>query len=313
MGKKVLITGATSYIAAALIKRILSNNIYSDIYAVIRPDSPNRRKVPEDDRIHLIELEMSEYKKLLFLKTAEIDIWYHFAWEGVRGAAREDDMLQKQNQLAAMECINCAAAMEVPCFIGIGSQAEYGEARERMHEKLPPAPTTAYGKAKVQACDYGVKACRGTKTRFIWARIFSIYGRGENKNTLLMSAIENMSKDLPIALSPCEHLWNYIYLEDAAQALYLLGDCLATAGIYNIASDDTRILKEFVLELKELLSSESVLEFGAISYGDKIPYGIHPDIEKIKKELNWKPKYSFKRGVDEIRKDWGRPAMKSQV
>lgn len=305
MGKKALITGATSYIAVALIKRILSNNIYSDVYAVIRPNSPNRRKIPRDDRIHLIELKMSEYKKLLFLKTAEIDVWYHFAWEGVRGTAREDGTMQKQNQLASMDCINCAVAMEIPCFIGIGSQAEYGEVRERMHEELLPAPTTAYGKAKMQVCNYGIKVCQRTKTRFVWARIFSVYGCGENKNTLLMSAIEKMSKDLPIALSPCEHLWNYIYLEDAVQALYLLGDCSATAGIYNIASDDTRALKEFVLELKELLSSNSVLEFGAISYGEKIPYGIQPDIEKIKRELNWKPRYSFKQGVAEIRKNWG--------
>lgn len=300
MGKRVLITGATSYLAVALIRKILSEDTDMDIYAVVRPHSANLGRVPTDSRIHLTELSMSQYDRLASLAPDGIRTWYHFAWEGVRGAAREDAALQEQNRLGAVSCIDSALALRVPVFIGIGSQAEYGNISGKIKESQPPAPDTAYGKKKLQVCEYGRRACEGSFTRFLWVRIFSVYGLGEHPGTLLMSAKEKLKKGLPLKLSPCEHLWNYVYLKDAAEALFLLGNGSVEAGIYNLASKDTRPLKDFVLELRELLSSESRLDFGAIPYRNGVPCGMHPDIGKIEKALNWKPKYSFRQGITEL-------------
>ena len=305
MEKRVLITGATSYLAAALIKRMLSLETEVRIEAVVRPRSANLEKIPRDSRVHLRELEMGEYPRLASLMPIGIQIWYHFAWEGVRGTAREDEALQERNRLAAVACIDTAIAKGIPVFVGIGSQAEYGEISGKLKESLSPAPVTAYGRKKLKVCEYGRRSCEGTGTRFLWARIFSVYGPGEHPGTLLMHAMECMQKGLPLKLSPCEHLWNYIYLEDAAEALYRLGNGRAEAGIYNLASKDTRPLKEFVLELQEILSSESRLEFGAIPYSGNIPRGMHPDIEKIERALDWSPKYSFRQGILELRRNWG--------
>ena len=69
---------------------------------------------------------------------------------------------------------------------------------------------------------------------------------GENPGTLVNYVIDTLKKgDIP-ELSPCENMWNYIYITDCVRVLRLLGEKDVSEGIYHIASDDTRILKEFV-------------------------------------------------------------------
>ena len=47
--KRVVVTGASSFIGAYLIQELLKDT-ENEIYAVIRPNSSNRDRVPQDDR-----------------------------------------------------------------------------------------------------------------------------------------------------------------------------------------------------------------------------------------------------------------------
>ncbi len=294
----ILVTGATSCIAVSLIKRLLKDGYY--VHAVVRPKSDHLMRLPQHENLRIYELEMSEIHKLDGLVINTIDAVYHFAWEGVRGAKRDDKMLQEKNYHASIKCVKAAVESGIPYFIGIGSQAEYGITEGLITEDACLRPVTEYGKMKARTFYTGQKICDGTKTQFVWARIFSVYGREDDKNTLLMQCIEKMKKNETIDLSPCEHMWDYTYIEDVSDALLLLLKKRVPAGAYNISYGEPHVLKEYVLRLKQMIGSDSQLNFGKIPYGNQGVIQMNPCIDKIRKAVGWEPKTDFESGIEKI-------------
>ena len=63
--KRVVVTGASSFIGAYLIQELLKDT-ENEIYAVIRPNSSNRDRVPQDDRVKIVELDMAHRINFIF-------------------------------------------------------------------------------------------------------------------------------------------------------------------------------------------------------------------------------------------------------
>ena len=132
--------------------------------------------------------------------------------------------------------------------------------------------------------------------QFVWPRIYSVYGVGENSGTLISYLIETLKKGETPQLSPCENMWNFLYIDDCVRILAALGKSEEAEGIYNVASDDTRLLKEFVTELRDIVAPSAKLNFGARTADEKRTFWLEPDIGKMEKIV--KLKYlSFAEGI----------------
>ena len=57
-----------------------------------------------------------------------------------------------------------------------------------------------------------------------------------------------------------------------------MADVQYGSEIYNIASEDTRVLKEFIVKMKEICGSQSELHFGG--YDPKKDVNLDPDMKK---------------------------------
>ena len=298
--KKVVITGATSFIGINLIEKWLQESC--DIFAIVRPNSKNINRLPKNDKIHVIQREMSEYGKLV----EDIDsanIFYHLAWEGTRAPYRDNKEIQKKNYECALKAFDASVKMGCTFFLGTGSQAEYGSTIGVVDENYPCNPNTEYGKEKLHTYRTLTERAAENNIRFIWTRIFSIYGKYDYSKTLIMSTIDKMKINEPVEMTLCTQLWDYLNVEDAVEAMRLFADSECEDGVYNVASGDYRPLKEFVEVIKDVTGSQSELKFGAIEYGVNGPINLTPDVKKIKKTLNWIPKIDFEEGIKEILND----------
>ena len=120
--------------------------------------------------------------------------------------------------------------MGVSRFIFAGSQAEYSD--------------SPYGICKNEFANYIEKDNSIDKPKFIHLRIFSVYGSNDRKTTLILSLINSIKKGKDISLSSCMYLWNYLYIDDFTKIIYKL--ILSNVnGIFDVASDDTRNLKDY--------------------------------------------------------------------
>lgn len=276
--KNIIITGATSFIGINILKE-LKNNEYN-IYAIIRPNSINKDKLNEFANLKIIELDQREIENLkLYLK--KVDICIHLAWEGTRVPERYDEDIQEQNYINSVKTFEAVTALGCDVFLGTGSQAEYGFINDIITEETETNPNTEYGKFKLKTCLELEKKALENNVRFIWGRIFSVYGEGDYENTLIMSTLKNMKENKDINMTEGKQYWNYIYIKDLSKIIINLIFNKEAKGIFNLASNDTRPLKEYILDMKKALKSKSVINFGAIPYRQEGIVSIKPSISKL--------------------------------
>ena len=99
-------------------------------------------------------------------------------------------------------------------------------------------------------------------------------------------------------LGECTQKWNFHYIEDAAAAIIrLLTE--GRPGVYNIAGEDTRILREFIEEMYLLCGSRGSYTYGNRKPNAEGPASLIPDISKLEAETGWRPVTSFTEGIYE--------------
>lgn len=299
--KNVVITGATSFIGIHIIKEYLKNDC--KVIAVARPNSKNLNRLPKSNLLTIIEMDMKEIDRITEkIKIEKVDIFYHLAWNGTRLPYRNDAAIQEENYYFAIKAMRAAKLLECNTFIGAGSQAEYGKCIGKISETHSSKPTDEYGKSKLKAYKTLRKIAAKNNIKFIWARIFSVYGIYDYKETLVMSVLHKMIKNENVQLTKCEQMWDFIYVEDLARAMYLLANTSCVDGIYNMASGESRKLKEFIIDMKNTCKSESELQFGAIPYNSETATGFEPLVDKLKQNTGWSCNVNFIDGIEKILK-----------
>ena len=230
-------------------------------------------------------------------RTAEV--WLHFAWAGSGSSDRADEVLQRFNVDMTMEAVHKADELGCKRFVFAGSQAEYGHQQDGglKTEYGPTYPVSEYGKGKevVRLLTERYISENDSSMQYVHMRIFSVYGPGDHAYSLVNSLIEGFKRDETIELGNCTQLWNYLYINDAAEAVGLLCE-KAEAGIYNVAGDDIRTLRAYVEELYELMGGRGIAAFGRRADNAEGPADLSPDISRIK-ALGFTPKTSFAEGV----------------
>ena len=294
--KKIVITGATGFIGTHLIEQWLAKDV--EVYTVIRPHSKNADRIPKNAHIHIIELQMGEYDRLLGL-VGSADYFYHLAWEGARVPYRDDVEMQNNNYKCTLQAYETAKKLGCKFFLGSGSQAEYGSTTGIVDENYPCNPTTEYGKQKLNACKELLCRAERDGMKLIWTRIFSIYGPCDFQGTLVMTSIDKMLRNEPIEMTEGTQLWDFLYVSDAASAMVLLAEAECDNGVYNIASGDYKPLRTFVEEIKRITNSKSELKFGEVPFGPHGPVNLTPDSSKMK-ALGWRPTVDFDSGIRAI-------------
>ena len=144
--KKVVISGATSFIGINFIHYLLEKDI--DILAIIRKNSKKIDMLPKSDRIKVIECELGDLHSLS-INSNDYDVFYHLAWSAPFRGTKDDVYMQDENIKYTLDAVNLAIRLGANTFIGAGTQAEYGNVEGKITPKTPANPTNGYGVAKL--------------------------------------------------------------------------------------------------------------------------------------------------------------------
>lgn len=259
---RVLLTGATgflgSHIAESLLDRgyklLLSKRDSSDLW----------RCTSFKEKVSWINNDSVTFEKEVLDFKPEVII--NAAWDGVAAANRDIWTVQVENLLQQQRLLDLAAKIGVQKFIGIGSQAEYGKFDGKIDETFPTNPNSAYGAVKLAAYNILRTFCEEHKIVWYWFRLFSCFGEREAENWLIPATIKNMLTKNNMDLTPGEQQYSYLYVKDVANLITCAVDSTAKEGVYHIASDQLRSLKEILLEIKKNLNPDFNLNFGAFPY-----------------------------------------------
>ncbi len=296
--KKVVVTGATSMIGIALIEYLLSQEI--EVLAISRRMTDELNKFAETGKckIAICNLEgISMFKVNDY--TTDYDAFFHLAWSGTFGEARQDDYMQSQNIQYTLDCVKLAHDLGCKTFLGVGSQAEYGRVDGVIRHNTPTNPDTPYGISKLAANRMSRHYAQSLGMKHIWVRIFSVYGPYDNPKTMVMSSISKFLDNKPMEYTEAIQMWNYLYVKDAARGIRLACDKGKDGEVYCVADFSNYPLKEYILALKEIMCSKSEIEFGKIPFSGLKPISLNVDTTREEKELGFFPIYSFGHGIKE--------------
>lgn len=297
----ILVTGGTGFISKHLVLALIQRSDVKLVIVLIRQRNGFIEELEKSNKVLCIQATLDIYKETDFFKynINEIDFIFHLAWAGTRGNDRDNKELQLKNYKYSFMFLQNAIKYNVKgIFLG-GSQAEYGTFFDNniITENTVENPDTQYGIYKLELFNSLKKYC-SDNVKIIDCRFVSIYGSGENNNTLIMYCIKQMKNNKTVNVNNCSNLWNYLYIDDAIDALILLIDkynVLSEYEIINICGSDNIPLKEYILMIKKVLDSKS-----AISFGENISNTLCYSNKKLRDIAGWDQKISFVNGIERI-------------
>lgn len=274
------ITGASSFIGVELC-RYLSDNGHQ-VIAMSRRENEDLNAIASDGNLKVFRADMQS----LFEKATDVkaDVFVHLAWAGTSHEDRNNPAIQADNVKNALECVKLSERMGCQLYVDAGSQAEYGLVPGVLTEETPCNPITAYGKAKLQMYNDTKALTAQLGLKYIHLRILSVYGEKDHDETLIKSCLRKLKNNEPIVMRSGGQKWNYVYVKDAARqiaelSLHAIGENSLRSEVYNIASEDTRTLSEFVEVMKNICCSMSELNFGG--YDKEKDVNLDPNVKKI--------------------------------
>ena len=286
------ITGASSFIGVELC-RYLSDNGHS-VIAMSRRENEHLEAIKMVGHLQVFRADMQS----LFEKAKDLraDVFIHLAWAGTTHEDRNNPVIHEENVRLSLKCVKLAKQMRCQLYVDAGSQAEYGIVSGVLTEETPCNPITAYGKGKLKMYQESAKLTKELGLKYIHLRILSVYGENDHDETLIKSSIRKLKANEPIEMQSGGQKWNYVYVKDAARqiaelSIHALNDKSFFQEVYNIASNDTRKLQDFIIAMKKILGSASELSFGG--YNPEKDVNLFPDTSKVSTVVRPLSKYQF--------------------
>ena len=290
--KGAIVTGATSMIGVAIIESCIKRNI--PVLAVVRKNTKRINRLPDSHLVDICYCELDDLKSLK-CECGKYDVFFHLAWEGTTKQERDNPIIQEKNIKYALDAVEVARKSGCKKFIGAGSQAEYGRTDGVITSQTRVAPEISYGIAKYTAGKLTRKLCEQYGLIHIWARIFSVYGKYDNEETMINYAINTFLKGKDAEFSASTQMWDYLNEKDAGECIYRLGEFVNRNGVYCIASGDSRPLKDYMLEIKNTYFQDANIIFA--EEDERSKYGIVPYVEDLFEDIGYKPEITFAEGI----------------
>ncbi len=296
--KRVIITGATGAIGMALIENLISDGI--EVLVFCRHDSKRKERIPRHSLVSVNDCSLEQLATVENETGKRYDVFYHFAWDGTTGNARNDMYLQNLNVKYSLDAVTVASRFGCHTFIGAGSQAEYGRVEGKITSDLPVHPENGYGMGKLAAGMMTRVYAHQLGMKHIWTRILSVYGPYDSEKTMVMYTINKLKEGEVPQFTKAEQIWDYLYSDDAAAAFRLLGEKGIDGKTYVIGHGDARPLAEFIKDIRDVTDPNAKINLGALPYSEKQVMHLQADINELKKDLGWTPKVSFRDGINRI-------------
>lgn len=229
MKPQIIVTGATGFVGQHLIPLLLSNDY--DVIAMGREE--NKAKAFNwYEKVEFISLDYHTTKNSFKPKQGAGLI--HLAWHGLPNYKAKFHI--EENLPKNFEFVKELVESGVSKVLAVGTCFEYGHQFGPLSTTMPTKPDNPYAQAKDGLRQNLFDLQKQTNFTFQWARLFYMYGKGQNPKSILAqldTAIDN--GDTIFNMSGGEQLRDYLPVEEVA--LQLLKIFVSNvSGVFNVCS-----------------------------------------------------------------------------
>jgi len=293
---KALVTGATGFLGSCLTELLVGQG---HVVAVLRRESTRPWRIEDVlPRVTSIvgDLENPTAAAAEIARFAP-DTVFHAGWYGVTGPYRNDPQQISRNLQSTAALVSLAAQAGCRTFVALGSQAEYGPRNQILDENAPTEPTSTYGVAKLCAFQLSRHLARQAGMRFAWVRIFSTYGPRDNPDNMIPALVRSLLNREKPRLTAGEQLWDYLYAQDAAEAIASVAQAAGAEGVFNLGSGTVQTIRQTVEQIRDLIDPSLPLGFGEVPYRPDQVMHLQADISRLTATTGWSPHTTMSEGL----------------
>ena len=296
-----IVTGGAGFIGSHTVDKLLRENyIVRVIDNLVSGRESNLEKHKTDPRLLCEWRDVCKLNKnnALFKGAKYV---FHFAGIGdLIPSIENPEKYMMNNVQGTVKVLECSRENKIKKFVYAASSSCYGLAKIPTKENHPIKPEYPYALSKYL----------GEESTFHWKkiydlpvnsiRIFNAYGT-RVRTTGAYGAVFGVFLKQKLAGKPFTVVGNgkqkrdFVYVSDVANAFLLAAKTKLVGKIWNLGSGKPQSVNKLI----EILKGDVVY----IPKRPGEPECTYADITKIKKDLAWKPKIKFKKGVELMLKE----------
>jgi nucleoside-diphosphate-sugar epimerase len=281
---KIFVTGGTGFIGRHVVKELIKNQ--HEVLLLSR-NSDKQSAYFIRGNLNSIEKWIGKVHKF------KPDVVIHMAWEGIPDFGTSNSSYNKQLSINLFKHLS---DLNLKKIIGFGTCWEYEGIKGKVKENAPLNAVSPFAASKNEIRIAGEKIFGGSKISFIWIRPFFIYGPGQRSESLMPYSCNQITYNRKVAMEDPYGENDYLYVEDFAKAISLIVSKEEKSSIYNLGSGKLISNKKILTIIAKYLHKKPILEKFDKKRSSELNV-FWADISKMKKEFQWIPKTSIKKGI----------------
>lgn len=297
----VLVIGGAGYIGSALVEKLLSQNHKVRVLDLLLYGAKPIEKFSNNPNFELAEYDFRRVDKVVEVMRG-VDVVVHLgAIVGEQACDLNEKLTIDINLMATKMIAEVAKGSGVQRFIFASTCSVYGFSDRILDEGSKVNPPSLYAKTKM-ASEKILMELSGNDFATVILRFGTIYGlSGRTRFDLVVNLLTAKALlDKKITVYGGEQWRPFIHVDDAAKAITMVLDAPTAViqnQVINVGSNQQNYtIQEVACIINRLLPLAEIVNMGPDA--DKRNYRVN--FEKIKKTLNFEPKWSVEMGVKQI-------------
>ena len=256
--------------------------------------------------LKIIDLSRSNKTDLLtgdIKDKGNVDVVVHLAGISfVPDAFNDPHRMYKDNFLTTLNTLEFSRKFGIKKFIFISSYV-YGAPEYLPVDEIHPTNImNPYGRSKLICEELCKSYCEDYGIKLVIIRPFNIFGSNQNNRFLIPSIIEQaQGQETCITLHDLKPKRDFLYIKDLLELMDILihKDIKKNIAIFNVGSGKSYSVKEVASQILSTFNiQKEIIDKGPVRKSEIDD--CYADIRSINKELNWKPFYSLKSGLEDL-------------
>ena len=295
--KIVCVSGVTGFLGQAIVIKL--NELGYSILALSRGPVVNRL-TNVTSSIHYVSGTIDEWERAIKQFCPSVII--SCDWEGVSKDQREDPN-QDLNCERVARLGQLAVELDAKIFLTFGSQAEVAPSENLISESCHENSQNFYGSAKIRLHKSLNHIASNSITKIIWGRIFTIYGPGDTRNSIVTEGIRKIISGEDFIIQHPNRKWSFLYIDDFTNAILKILENEVLSGVVNIGNPvatDLGLISEIIfkslsLEHEQYIPAQNADLESALTW--------IPRTETLS-SLGWQPETTIHEGISKTIEWW---------
>jgi nucleoside-diphosphate-sugar epimerase len=293
--RKILVTGATGFIGANLVRRLVAKG--HEVAALARPDSDLSRLGAARPRVTVAVFDGTLPSMIDALEQARPDMVVHVASLFLAQHRPEDvGRLIASNIDMPAKLLEAMAAVGATRLINTGTSWQH-------HLDAPYNPVNLYAATKQAFEDILAYYQEARGLRALSLKLFDTYGPGDVRPKLFSLLRRAARTGEPLKMSPGEQLIDLVHIDDVLDGYVLAIDAFdaLAPGSYALGNPERLSLRRLVAVYSEIIGRPLRIEWGGAPYRPRetmIPW------TQGRALPGWSPRVALRDGIRAMEMAW---------